>query len=206
MLACKELRRNGWDSMHGKWGGSIGITILYGLILVAVSFTGIGGLILGGPLLFGLTAYFINLQRQREASVNNLFSGFSNFGNTLVAYILQNIFIALWSILLVIPGIIKSFSYSMTFYILNDHPELSGSEAITRSREMMNGYKGKLFLLNLSFIGWYLLIAITMGIAALWVTPYVKAAEAAFYEELKAERGEPTVAAQPEPNTDGAAQ
>mgnify|MGYP001127432324 CR=1 FL=1 len=99
----------------------------------------------------------MKLYRQENVSLNDRFGGFSNFSNNMVAGILVPIFTFLWSLLFFIPGIVKSFSYAMTFYILNDHPEYSATQAITESRKMMHGHKGELFVLYLSFLGWDLL-------------------------------------------------
>jgi uncharacterized membrane protein len=95
------------------------------------------------------------------------------------------LFTFLWSLLLFIPGIIKSYSYSMTLYIISEDPSIGVMDAITKSREMMNGYKFKKFLLDLSFIGWFLLCIITLGIGFLWFIPYVGVAGAAFYNDIK---------------------
>lgn len=110
---------------------------------------------------------------------------FSNYWRKVWTLLLMNIMIGLWSLLLFIPGIIKSFSYAMTPYILVDNPELTASEAIHRSRMMMKGHKFDLFYLYLSFIGWFFLAIMTMGVGFLWLTPYVQTAEASFYEEIK---------------------
>ena len=98
--------------------------------------------------------------------------------------ILPTIYIVLWSLLLLVPGIIKSFSYAMTNYILIDHPDLSVNEAITHSRHMMNGNKWRFFLLNLSFIGWGILCILTLGIGFIWLVPYMEATFAKFYLDL----------------------
>jgi uncharacterized membrane protein len=93
-------------------------------------------------------------------------------------------------LLFIVPGIIKTLSYSMAFFILRDNPDIGASAALTASREMMNGYKGKLFWLYVSFIGWILLSALTCGIVLLWVKPYMTLTLANFYEDLKKNRGE----------------
>ena len=95
---------------------------------------------------------------------------------------------ALWSLLFVIPGIIATYSYSMSFYILRDNPDMDANAARKASIEMMKGNKWKLFCLELSFIGWMLLSMLTFGILLLWVGPYMETAKAAFYEELKAKQ------------------
>lgn len=118
--------------------------------------------------------------------VSNLFD-FSNYWHKIGGMLLMGIFVFLWTLLFIIPGIIKAYSYAMTPYILDENPELSASEAIHRSRMMMQGHKFDLFWLQLSFIGWFLLCIVTAGIALLWVTPYYYTAQAAFYEEVKAD-------------------
>ena len=97
------------------------------------------------------------------------------------------LFTFLWTLLFIIPGIIKAFSYAMSPYILEENPELSANEAIDRSRAMMKGHKFDLFWLYLSFIGWGFLCIFTLGIGLLWLMPYMQTAEAAFYEDVKAE-------------------
>ena len=101
---------------------------------------------------------------------------------------LRNLFVALWSLLLVIPGIIKLYSYRLVPYILKEHPEISGTQVITISRQMMNGHKWNTFVLDLSFIGWMLLSALTFGILHLfYVGPYMQATDAELYEAVKAD-------------------
>lgn len=114
-----------------------------------------------------------------------LFLGFKTYGRVFGTMLLMGVYTALWSLLLVIPGIIKSYSYAMTPYLILDEPELSGDALITKSMRMMEGHKMKLFLLDLSFIGWCLLSIITCGIASLWITPYMQTARAGFYEDIK---------------------
>ena len=97
----------------------------------------------------------------------------------------MNIFIFLWTLLLIVPGIIMSYAYAMTPYIMKDNPEMGAMECIKKSKAMMNGYKWKLFLLDLGFIGWILLACITFGIYGLWLTPWMQTSRAKFYEELK---------------------
>ena len=96
----------------------------------------------------------------------------------------------LWSLLLIIPGIVAAYRYSMAFYILNDNPEMSAKAALDESKRMMAGYKGKLFCLQLSFIGWGFLCLFTLGIGYLWLTPYIQTSMAYFYQNLKEARME----------------
>lgn len=137
-----------------------------------------------GPLLLGVAIFFINLPKGR-ARVGNLFDGFDYFGKSLGAYLLLILFLSFWSLLLVIPGLVKMLSYSMTFYIIADDFTVGSSGAITRSRDIMDGNKMRLITLFLRFIGWGLLSVCTLGIGFLWLWPYMVASTAAFYEDIK---------------------
>ena len=185
-MQAKDYRQQAWDRLRGNWGATILATLLYVLIIGALSYTGVGTLILGGPLLVGLVAVFLQLTRTGTTKIEYLFNGITTgFVNKMLGNILVTLYTLLWTMLFYIPGIIKAHSYAMTYYILNDNPEMSANDAITRSREMMDGHKWQLFCLRFSFIGWYLLSALTFGILLIVVMPYVQAAEAEFYEKLK---------------------
>ena len=95
------------------------------------------------------------------------------------------IFILLWTLLLIIPGIIATYSYAMTFFIIADDPQAGALEAIGRSKEMMRGHRWKLFCLFLRFIGWSLLCLLTFGIGFLWLTPYMQTSLAHFYDDVR---------------------
>ena len=121
---------------------------------------------------------------------NNMFSiAFGNWLHLVGGMIVMNIYILLWTLLLIIPGIIKAYSYSMTQFILVEHPELSINQAIKESRRLMEGRKFDYFWLQLSFIGWAILSILTLGIGFLWLMPYSTAAAASFYADVKAEKG-----------------
>lgn len=142
-------------------------------------------------LLIPLGVAFLNVFRKLlvngdNNTLGNLFN-FSNYWRKIGGMLLVGIFTFLWTLLFIIPGIIKAFSYSMTPYILDENPELGASEAIHRSRMMMKTHKFDLFWLYLSFIGWWLLCILTCGIGFLWLAPYFQTAKAAFYEEVKAD-------------------
>ena len=156
-----------------------------------------GGLISGlFSALFGagISWTFLDLLRGNKQEIrpfSDVFRGFSGVFalGIIVIYILSTIFVSLWALLFVIPGIIKSYSYSQAYFIYYDTYEQTGTRpdflaCITASRRLMKGYKGKLFLLDLSFIGWHILAIITAGIGYLWLTPYISATKAAFYENL----------------------
>ena len=141
------------------------------------------------PLTLGFMNALLKLLRTGDASIteNTFHIAFQNYWHKVWGMVLMHIFIWLWSLLLIIPGIIKSFSYAMTPFILEENPELSANEAIDRSRAMMRGHKFDLFWLLLSFIGWFFLCILTFGIGFLWLVPYMQTTEAAFYQEVKAD-------------------
>jgi len=172
--------------LDGKWLLTTGVLVVGSLLLGAVSFTIIGSLLLIGAIEFGYCAYLITVTRNKDSDFGKLLSGFNRFGDVCITGILKWLYTGLWSLLFVIPGIVKSYSYAMTMYIMQDHPELSGNDAITKSRRMMDGHKFDLFILDLSFIGWYLLGALTFGIMIVfYVEPYRQVTRANFYEQLR---------------------
>ncbi len=135
-----------------------------------------------------MVAFLKLLQNGDDRLTSNMFHvAFKNYWHKVWGMFLMYFFIFLWSLLFVIPGIIKSFSYAMTPYILEENPELSANEAIDHSRAMMKGHKFDLFWLYLSFIGWGILCICTFGIGLLWLAPYMNTAVAAFYEDVKAD-------------------
>ena len=146
-----------------------------------------------GPLQIGLTAFFMRLAVTRQTDINDLFSGFRKFGPALLLTLLIGIFTVLWTLLLIIPGIIASLRYSMAYYILNDNPEMSPTEALNASKEMMKGRCGELFVLHLSFLGWYLLAILTLCVGFMFLEPYRCAAMAEFYYEVSGKNAEATM-------------
>lgn len=147
-------------------------------------------LILGGVVQLGYTKFLLNQHDGKEYEVKDLFSQFDRFSVGFLQSFLRGLYALLWGLLFIIPGIIKSYSYAMTPFILADHPELSAEEAIRRSITLMDGHKGELFMLGLTFIGWELLNVLTLGIGSFWLNPYMNAAYAAFYRDLLARQRE----------------
>ena len=191
MKSAKEYRQIARESLSGNWGAAIGAVIVYGLMLGALCFTAVGSIVLGGALMCGLAYVFMMTIREKKVTFENLFEGFKKpgFSATIGLNVKMAIFILLWTLLFYIPGIIAVFKYSMAPYILMDHPEMTGGEAITASKNLMKGKKWKLFCVEFSFIGWCLLGALTFGIAFIWIEPYMQATVAAFYEDIKDEVG-----------------
>ena len=149
----------------------------------------LGMILVIGPFLVGYVNSFKKLlvEGDDRITANSFREGFKPYWRSVWAYLFRGILITLWSLLLVIPGIIKSLSYAMTMYIVKDHPELTVNEAIDLSKDMMYGHKYDLFYLYISFIGWYLLSILTLGIGTFWLMPYIESAQASFYEDVKAE-------------------
>lgn len=151
----------------------------------SVSF-GIATLILTGPLSVGVAKIFLSLTRgATKINIEDEFSGFKDFTENLLLGLLMSVFTFLWMLLFIIPGIVKSYAYSMAFYIKADHPEYTWRECLDESQEMMSGYKMQLFLLDLSFFGWCIVGALCCGVGTLWVIPYQQAARANFYESIR---------------------
>lgn len=143
------------------------------------------------PFSFAVSWFFLNLARGERSEISYIFSNYKNakFSLKLIGVtIVQGIFVFLWSLLLIIPGIIKSISYSQVCFILRDHPEMGILEAITESKTKMYGLKWKFFLLTLSFIGWGILAILTIGIGFLWLIPYYLTSLATFYEDHIADK------------------
>lgn len=198
-MKAKDYRKAAWQKIgeHNNWGMLAVITLVYSLITGAcagLSWIGVGAvalLILGGPLLVGYKMIAKKAMDGETVKIDTLFDGFKDFTRTLVLYLLNTIFVFLWTLLLIVPGIIKSYSYSMSYYILIDNPDLSSDEARKKSMEMMKGHKWKLFCLDFSFIGWGILCVLTFGILSFWIQPYQECARVNFYNNLIAENSEP---------------
>ena len=149
------------------------------------------------PLSVGVYAAFRKLLVGEDVKlVDDTFKiAFQNWAHNVGGMLLMAVYTFLWTLLLIVPGVIKAFSYGMTQFILADKPELTANEAIELSMKMMDGHKLDLFILSLSFIGWAFLAVLSLGIGFLWLTPYITTTMAAFYEDVKAEYEAKTVAA-----------
>lgn len=181
------------DALRGKWGIAIGTFFIYGLVSLVLGVTRIGPIILGGPLALGLAIVSLRLVRGQDIEVGMIFKGFDNFVNALVTYLLMVLFVVLWTLLLIIPGIIAALSYGMAFFILADNPTMTGREVLRTSKAMMDGHKMDLFILYLKFFVFSLLCLITLFIGYLWLVPYMNVSLAAFYEDVKAKYNQGTV-------------
>jgi uncharacterized membrane protein len=174
--------------MSGRWGTAIGVMLVYNLLLQGANLLPDAGrllvLLYAGPMMVGVSSFFLAVFNGAPR-FSRLFDGFDCFAKSLGAYLLTVLFVMLWMLLFIVPGIIKSYSYAMTFFILADDPAVGAAEAITRSRQIMNGNKWRLFCLYIRFIGWGVLCLFTLGLGFLWLVPYMAASSAAFYVDIK---------------------
>ncbi len=172
-------------ALTGKWGESILVILIYSAIVGVAQSTGIGGLLCTGPLLVGLSWFYINLVEGQNTKIDLVFEGFNAcFVNSFVAYLVSSLLIGL-GMLVIVPGIILALNWSQYPFILKENPQMDGWDALKRSRDMMQGHRWEFFVLGLSFFGWGLLVLITFGLAALYVSPYMQATYAAYYSRLK---------------------
>ena len=199
MIENRILKANARNQLGGgiftsPWLAMLAVFFLYSAALaVASSITfGIGTIILSGPLLYGVNRICIKQVKGQDIVFDDATSGFNEcFVGSMVLSLITALFTFLWSLLLIVPGVIKSYSYSMAPYILQDNPQLTARECLDKSRKMMDGNKFQLFCIDLSFIGWYIVGILCLGIGLLWVTPYHNMTKANFYMALKAkEEGE----------------
>lgn len=184
----RELMKQARESLREHWGVAVGITVIYMLICSmtgAPDFFKLVGFLIAGPLNVGYYSAFLSLVRKGEMHVGQMFDGFSSFLNALGAYVLMVLFICLWALLFIVPGIMVALSYSVTFFIIADNPSIGSLEAIRKSKSMMYGHRWRLSCLGFRFTGWILLGIVTAGIGFLWVGPYMAAAFAAFYRDLQ---------------------
>lgn len=192
-------------SLEGKWSTAVIATLIYLVISMGISWTittpmgdnltmsystsGIWSL-LCLPLTWGFCVFFLNLIRNQKLSYGQLFDGYRDFVRIFVTELIAGILIGIGFLLLIVPGIILSCGLLMTSFILKDDPEIETFDALKKSWAMTNGHKMALFWLFLSFIGWIILCALTLGIGLLFLYPYMQTALAHAYEDLKAEYDE----------------
>ena len=239
MESPSNLRARGRAALAGHWKEAVLAMLIYQTLFSLVTslidaflgwqftFTNLDGtqetmgsspsglymILVMGPLSFGVAMFFLNLFRHQDTDITQVIRGFEKFGKTFVLALLMFIFIVLWTMLLIVPGIIAALRYSQAFFIMNDRPELSAMDCIRESKRMMDGNKAKLFVTGLSFIGWLFLAVLpavvyttwfvdpeavytpagalpaigsfVLEAGLLWVTAYMYATYTAFYELLR---------------------
>lgn len=193
MQTASEYRRRAREALEGNifgntWLFMVLVVLVTGAILGVSGIIFIGPLLLIGPISIGICSYTLHVVRNTEKKnkIDPLLDGFrGSVGNSILVGLLATIFTALWSLLFVIPGIVKAIAYSQCYFIALEHPEYDANTCITESRKMMNGHKWEYFCLQFSFIGWMIVGACCLGVGTLWVSAYMNAANAAYYEDLK---------------------
>jgi uncharacterized membrane protein len=177
-------------ALQGRWWLGAGAALLVTLLPLPLSFIPIIGTLAAyavtPQLQLGWAGFALRIaRRDGQLDVGRVFDGFHNYWKALGLFLLSNLFILLWTLLLIIPGIMAAYSYAMAFFILNDHPEIGVNEAIGRSKAMMHGHRWKLFCLSCRFIGWALLSILTCGIGWFFLMPYMQVSFAHFYEDIR---------------------
>ena len=212
----KDLMADARMSLSGNWGMGVLGYVLYTVLIMSFSmfvFTAVffvsmvsqfGGanaaaatgavnlfanlvhFLLSGAFTVGFAGFFLGIAQENTARLELLFVGFQRFWKSFGTYFFHTLFIVLWTLLFIIPGIIATFRYAMAFFIIADDEDCGSLEAISRSKEMMKGNKWKFFCLHWRFVGWALLaVFFTFGIGFLWLIPYMQTSFAKFYEDVK---------------------
>jgi len=206
----KELMGFARTALSGNWGMSVLGYVLYMALIMSFSVvfvsmvSHVGGantavatnvmelvanlvqLLVSGAFMVGFAGFFLGIAQEGSARLELLFVGFQRFWKSFATYFFYTLFIVLWTLLFIIPGIIATFRYAMAFFIIADDEDCGSLEAISRSKEMMKGNKWKFFCLNWRFFGWWLLATFfTFGIGYLWLVPYMQTSFAKFYEDVK---------------------
>jgi len=154
--------------------------------------SGIAPLIFDGPFGAGMAQFFLRLVRGEQPGIGTMFLGFSKFLRNIRVWLLQVIFVLLWAVLLIVPGVVAALRYSMVWFVLADEPELTAREALDRSKALTKGRLGDLFVLAASFFWWLCFGIVTLGIGFLYVVPYVQTTWALVYEGLRVAEARPT--------------
>ena len=210
MKTNPELRKEAKELLAGNWTVTVTIALLATLVTSAPSLfnltesvtTSLISLILviaiSFPLNFGVKMTFMSFCRGEQLKVENILGMFNKtyYGKSVILGLLMSIYTFLWTLLLIVPGIIKSLSYAMAPYIMLDNPNISAEEAICKSMQMMDGHKMNLFLIQLGYWGYGLLSLLLLGIPLLWIMPYYEVVYIKFYEEIKNENRTPEAIAQ----------
>ena len=185
MTSRAELKLRAKEQIKGKIGILFLCMLLVAVITGVSGFTFVGPIILGPLFMMGMTRIYLKITDGGTPEIKDIFGGVDVIWKSVLLQILVGIFTMLWMFLLIVPGIIKALSYSMSFYILAENPGMTAREALNESKRITKGHIGQLFVLSLSFILWFMLCGITFGIATIYVIPYVNASVANFYKEIR---------------------
>ena len=192
-----KIMKEAAAALKGKWGLAIGGNLLVGLIAVAVALVGwriagqdwganLTSLIFTPPLAIGMTIFSLNIYRDNNPEIDNLFIPFkTNWVNSILAYFMMGALVVVGFILLIIPGIIASLMFSQIFFIMGENKEMGAYDALVKSMNMMKGYKWKFFKINLRLFGLAILCIFTLFIGFIWLIPYQNVVFATFYDDIK---------------------
>ena len=187
---CKQYREEAHNLFNTQSNNLITLYLVYFLIVIGIGVLsifkvgGIVNLLITGSLMIAFAYVSKKVHRGENVKTDDLFYGFNDFGNSFGLYLLVSIYTFLWSLLFIIPGIVKSVSYSMVYYIKNDNPDYTPSQCIEESKRIMEGHKMDAFLLMLSYIGWIILSFFTFGILLIWVLPKMYISLYLFYLDI----------------------
>ena len=193
-----KIMKEAYASLKGNWGLAIGGNLLVGLISIAVGVVGWGiagadwganltSLIFAPPLAIGMTIFFLNISRDNNPEIDNLFIPFkTSWVNSILAYLMMGILVVVGFFLLIIPGIIASLMFSQVFFIMGEDKAIGAYDALVKSMNMMKGYKWKFFRILLRLMGLAILCLFTLGIGFIWLAPYQNVVFATFYDDIKA--------------------
>ncbi len=182
-----QINEQARDRLTGNWLPAIAVCLISGVLQSGggVPFVGpIISLIIAGPIQMGTFTFFLTLARGGRPDIGMVFGGFRHFGNALAAYLLMTMFVFLWLLLLIVPGIVAALAYSQVFYLMAEDTRLEPMAAIRLSKQIMMGHKWKFFCLGWRFFGWVLLCVLTCGIGVIWLWPYMFTAHARFHDDI----------------------
>ncbi|MBE6965847.1 MAG: DUF975 family protein [Ruminococcaceae bacterium] len=184
--AKEQIRGKIWDLFLVTLVVSLITGAVNGILTLLPGVGTVGAMVITAPLSISVFKIYLDLVNENKTPVvADAFYGYSDFGSSVLVVVIAALFTFLWSLLFVIPGIVKALSYSQAYYIIAENKGMPAIDAINRSKEMMRGHKMDYFVLQLSFIGWGLLGVLTFGIAFIWIAPYMNATYANFYNSVK---------------------
>ena len=213
-IRISEIKQKAWNDLSGKWGDAALTTLVYFLVALGAAFVPLGSILVSGPLSVGFVLYFVYLIKKKPVRLGLIFEAFQFYGNALLTYFLRMILVFLAASPLIIVSFVLAFSLAdpsgaklffvfilflvflalplyiglrlgVMYFIVADNPKVSADNALEISWKMMKGHEWDLLLLTLSFILWYLLSIVTLGIGFLWLMPYYYTSVGHFYMELK---------------------
>ena len=194
----RELMKKARESLKGKWGKAIGATLMSLILIIPIGLSFaistpivspgirlITNLFLNPVFNVGFALFWLVIARQKNSKISQVFSGFKIFWKCFAANFMMIVFILLWTLLLIVPGIMAIFSYSMTFFVIADNHKIGPIDAISQSKKIMYGHRWKLFCLGWRFFWWNLLCLLSLGVGYLWLIPYIGTSFACFYDDIK---------------------